>query len=293
MTPPANHRLKIAVIGGGISGLSAAWLLAKRHNVTLFEKDGRLGGHSHTVIVATEAGTIPVDMGFIVYTTVNYPNLTALFQCLDVASKSSNMSFAVSLGGGAFEYAGNSVASLFAQKQNLLRPRFWSMLQGILRFYRQAPRDLSNLHDPDLTLGAYLRARGYGSAFERDHLLPMAGAIWSAPPNELLEYPARSFIQFFANHGLLKLTDRPQWRTVDGGSRSYVVKLAQGLAGQHSAWRTTRRDSPRRARRVGARRKRRGQYVRPGNRRDPRRPSLGIARRSLAGRAAPARRLPL
>ena len=164
MLQTERTRLKIAVIGSGISGLSAAWLLAKRHDVTLFEKEARLGGHSNTVEVATDLGCIPVDTGFIVYTTVNYPNLTALFQHLDVRSKSSNMSFAVSLGDGAFEYAGNSVGSLLAQKRNLLRPRFWSMLRGILRFYGQAPRDLAWLAASGLSLGDYLRQRNFGAA---------------------------------------------------------------------------------------------------------------------------------
>jgi uncharacterized protein len=227
----AERRLNIGVIGSGISGLSAAWLLADTHDVTLFEKAKRLGGHSNTVDVPTRTGSIPVDTGFIVYNHVNYPNLVALFQHLDVDTKFSNMSFAVSLGDGAFEYAGNSVASLFAQKQNLLRPRFWSMLAGILRFYRQAPRDLVSLDDPELSLGDYLRGGKFGGAFARDHLLPMAGAIWSAPREALLDYPAASFISFFENHGLLKLRDRPPWRTVVGGSRAYVAKTAKKLAG--------------------------------------------------------------
>jgi uncharacterized protein len=231
MTQGATKRLSIGVVGGGISGLSAAWLLSQNHDVTLFEKAGRLGGHSNTVEIATDHGRVPVDTGFIVYNTVNYTNLVALFQHLDVATKSSNMSFAVSLGDGAFEYAGNSVASLFAQKLNVLRPRFWSMLGGILRFYRQAQHDLSRLDDPDMTLGDYLRRGRFGKAFERDHLLPMAGAIWSAPPEALLAYPAASFINFFVNHGLLKLYGRPQWRTVVGGSRAYVTKLARKIAG--------------------------------------------------------------
>ena len=232
MLQTEGPRLKIAVIGSGISGLSAAWLLAKRHDVTLFEKEARLGGHSNTVEVETERGCIPVDTGFIVYTTVNYPNLTALFQHLDVRSKFSNMSFAVSLGGGAFEYAGNSVGSLLAQKRNLLRPRFWSMLRGILRFYGQAPRDLAWLAASNLSLGDYLRQRGFGADFARLHLLPMAGAIWSAPPKALLDYPAEAFVRFFDHHGLLKLRNRPEWRTVVGGSRTYVAKLAQSLAGR-------------------------------------------------------------
>lgn len=227
----ATRRLNIGVIGSGISGLSAAWLLAKNHDVTLFEKAARLGGHSNTVELSSHKDPLFIDTGFIVYNSVNYPNLVALFQSLDVETKSSNMSFAVSLGDGAFEYAGNSVAGLFAQKQNLLRPRFWFMLRGVLRFYRQAPRDLSCLDDPDMSLGDYLRRGKFGRAFERDHLLPMAAAIWSAPPDELLDYPAASLIGFFENHGLLRLRDRPQWRTVVGGSRTYVARIARELAG--------------------------------------------------------------
>ncbi len=231
MAKRERTRLRIGIIGAGISGLSAAWLLAKRHDVTLFEKAPRLGGHSNTVEVpAPDGGSVPVDTGFIVYNPVNYPNLVALFQHLDVATKSSNMSFAVSLGDGAFEYAGNGVGSLLAQKQNLLRPRFWSMLYGILRFYRQAPRDMPRIANSELSLGDYLRAGKFGEAFARDHLLPMAGAIWSAPPEALLDYPARSFISFFDNHGLLKLTRRPPWRTVEGGSKTYVAKLTRSFA---------------------------------------------------------------
>jgi predicted NAD/FAD-binding protein len=226
----SDRRLKIAVIGSGISGLSAAWLLAQKHDVTLYEKDARLGGHSNTVDVETADGRVAIDTGFIVHNSVNYPNLVQLFQHLDVATKSSNMSFAVSVGDGAFEYAGNSLGSLFAQKRNLLRPRFWSMLNGIFRFYRQAPRDLTGLASSDMSLGAYLAEQNYSAAFQRDHLLPMAGAIWSSPPQALLDYPAASFISFCENHGLLKLRDRPVWRTIVGGSRAYVAKLAARLA---------------------------------------------------------------
>jgi len=231
MSQSDKPRLRIAVIGTGISGLSAAWLLAHRHEVTVYEKDARLGGHSNTVEVQTARGSVPVDTGFIVFTTVNYPNLTSLFQHLDVRTKSSNMSFSVSLGQGAFEYGGNGLASLFAQKRNLVRPGYWSMLLGIWRFYRRAPRDLAVLAQSGMTLGEYLYHGRFGAAFAREHLLPMAGAIWSAPPKALLDYPAAAFIRFFDNHGLLKLRDRPAWRTVVGGSRIYVAKLAQRLRG--------------------------------------------------------------
>lgn len=229
MQPSEKRPLEIAIIGTGISGLSAAWLLAQQHRVTVFEKACRLGGHTNTVEVEGPDGRIPIDTGFIVYNTVNYPNLTALFQHLDVPTKSSNMGFAVSLGNGAFEYAGNSVKSLFAQKKNFFRPRFWSMLSGLLRFYRRAPGDLSQMTDPDISLGDYLREHRFSRAFQRDHLLPMAGTIWSAPPETLLDYPAASFIRFFENHGLLRLQHRPVWRTVVDGSKAYVAKLTAGF----------------------------------------------------------------
>ncbi|MCW5687216.1 MAG: FAD-dependent oxidoreductase [Pseudolabrys sp.] len=219
-------RLKIAVIGTGISGMSAAWLLQQRHDVTVYERASRLGGHSNTVDVAA----IPIDTGFIVYNPVNYPNLTALFDHFDVPTKTSDMSFGVSLDGGALEYSGSDLAGLFAQKRNLLRPRFLSMLRDLMRFYRDAPAAAVALADPAITLGEYLRSGGYGDAFCRDHLLPMAAVIWSAPPRQMLDYPAAAFIRFHANHGLLQIADRPEWRTVDGGSKVYVAKLTAGFA---------------------------------------------------------------
>jgi predicted NAD/FAD-binding protein len=223
-------RLKIAVIGSGISGLSAAWLLSRRHDVTVYERASRPGGHSNTVEVRAAGPAIPVDTGFIVYNPKNYPNLTALFAHLGVETKRSDMSFGVSLDGGQLEYAGTDLRGLFAQKRNLVKPRFLAMLRDLLRFYREAPA--AALNDPSITLGDYLRAGGYGEAFCRDHLLPMAAAIWSAPPEAMLAYPAASFIRFHANHGLLQISDRPEWRTVDGGSRTYVRKLTAALAGR-------------------------------------------------------------
>ena len=223
-------RLKIAVIGTGISGLSAAWLLSQRHDVTVYERSFRPGGHSNTVEVGATGATIPVDTGFIVYNPKNYPNLTALFDHLGVATKPSDMSFGVSLDGGRLEYAGTDLLGLFAQKRNLFSPRFLGMLGDLLRFYREAPA--AALADPAITLGDYLRAGRYGDAFCRDHLLPMAAAIWSAPPEAMLAYPAASFIRFHTNHGLLQIANRPEWRTVEGGSRSYVRKLTAALAGR-------------------------------------------------------------
>lgn len=217
----------VAVIGSGISGMAAAWLLCGSHNVTVYESEHRIGGHSHTVTVKTAKGDIAVDTGFIVYNELTYPNLTALFDHLDVETQQSDMSFAVSLADGDLEYCGGNLAGLFAEKRNLIRPRFWSMLRDLHRFYREAPRDLATLQEIHISLGDYLDAGDYGSAFRDDHLLPMASAIWSAPASRILEYPAASFIRFQHNHGLLRLRKRPPWRTVCGGSRSYVERLTK------------------------------------------------------------------
>jgi predicted NAD/FAD-binding protein len=221
--------LKIAVIGTGISGMAAAWLLSARHEVTVFERADRIGGHSNTVDAHTPSGLIPVDTGFIVYNEQNYPNLTALFNHLKVPSDASDMSFGVSLDSGALEYSGNNLSTVFAQKRNLFSPRFWSMLRDLQRFYRDAPMDMNRLGS-QATLGDYLKIGGYGAAFRDDHLLPMAAAIWSAPAQAMLDYPAAAFIRFHDNHGLLKLKDRPVWRTVRGGSRSYVTRLSKPFA---------------------------------------------------------------
>jgi predicted NAD/FAD-binding protein len=217
-----DRRLRVAVVGSGVSALSCAWLLSQRHEVVLYEKADRLGGHTNTVTVAGEGDAVDVDTGFIVFNDVTYPNLTALFQHLGVASRATDMSFAVSVEEGGFEY---SAPGLFAQRRNLLRPRLWSMLAEIMRFYRKAPADLARLRDHDLTLGDYLSRNGYSAAFRDDHLLPMAAAVWSSPAGTLLDYPAASFIRFCDNHGLLRLTGRPVWRTVEGGSRTYVEAL--------------------------------------------------------------------
>jgi predicted NAD/FAD-binding protein len=223
-------RQKIAIVGSGISGLSAAWLLSQRHNVTVYESADRLGGHSHTIEAFVKGCRIPVDTGFIVYNEKTYPNLTALFDHLDVPTHESEMSFAVSLDDGRLEYSGTGLAGLFAQPINLVRPRFWLMLFDLLRFYRRASRDASVIEDASPSLGEYLAAGRYGSAFCDDHLLPMAAAIWSASPATMLRFPAAAFARFYDNHGLLQLLNRPVWRTVTGGSRVYVERLSQAIA---------------------------------------------------------------
>ena len=218
--PQSDRSLKIAVVGTGIAGLSAAWLLSQRHDVTVFEAEARIGGHCHTV----DAGDASVDTGFIVYNEMTYPNLTALFHHLDVPTKISDMSFAVSMDEGLLEYSGTNLAGLFAQRSNLASPRFWSMLRDLVRFYREAPNGVRDL-DPSASLDDYLNGAGFGTAFREDHLYPMAAAIWSTPALEIGNYPAVSFVRFCENHGLLKFFRRPVWRTVQGGSRAYVEKL--------------------------------------------------------------------
>ncbi|MCH9806751.1 MAG: FAD-dependent oxidoreductase [Alphaproteobacteria bacterium] len=230
MASKSRRDQRIAIVGTGISGLSAAWLLNQSTSITVFEQRPRIGGHSHTVNVASGSGSTAVDMGFIVYNEPTYPNLTALFQHLDVETQTTDMSLAVSLGDGRLEYGGGYLGQLFAQRRNLFRPRFYSMLRDLVRFYRSAPRDLPELEHSAMALGAYLKKNRYGEAFIDDHLLPMAAAIWSVPTSSVLEYPAHAFIRFHENHGLLKLTNRPLWRTVTGGSRCYVEKISSSFA---------------------------------------------------------------
>lgn len=222
--------LRIAVIGAGIAGLSAAWLLNRRHQITVYEQDNRPGGHSNTVDTAGPDGAVPVDTGFIVYNERNYPNLVQLFRHLDVATKPSTMSFAVSVDGGALEYAGSNLLGLFAQPANALRPRFWQMLRDLARFYREGPALLTAADAQTLTIGEYLARERYSKAFIDDHLLPMAAAIWSTPVGEMRHHPALAFVRFCMAHGLMQVTGRPQWRTVEGGSRAYVKRLTAPFA---------------------------------------------------------------
>lgn len=220
---------RVAVVGSGVAGLAAAWLASRVCPVTLFEAAERPGGHARTVV--TPEG-VAVDTGFIVYNTDAYPNLVAWFDHLGVPTQASDMSFAVSRDAGAFEYGGQGARPLFANPGNLLRPRFWSMIADLARFYRMAPERRRTGAAAGLTLGEFLAAEGFGKPFIEDHLYPMAAAIWSTPTTGIGDYPAESLIRFFENHRLLQFLDRPVWRTVSGGSRTYVERVLGDLRGQ-------------------------------------------------------------
>ena len=216
---------RAAVIGAGISGLGAAYALSETHAVTVFEAENRLGGHARTL----EAGrdrTVPVDTGFIVFNYRNYPLLTGLFAELDTPVKKSDMAFAVSIDGGRIEYGLHSTPAIFAQKCNLARPGFWRMLLDIPRFNRGV-KALAD--EPGLTLGDALDRLKMGQWHRQYFLLPLSGAVWSASPAQMLDFPLTTFVSFFENHGLLTINDQPQWHTVDGGSRVYVAQLAVAI----------------------------------------------------------------
>lgn len=227
MNPKSSQ--KIAVIGSGISGLSAAWLLSQEFDVTVFEADPRLGGHANTSRVDIDGQSVAVDTGFIVYNPLNYPNFTALLETLGVESAPSDMSFAASIDDGGFEYSSHG-HGLFAQRRNILRPRMWSMLTDLLRLYSDATR--RDIESEARSLENFLLDEGYSETFRNDHILPMCAAIWSSPATTMKQYPARTFFRFFRNHGLFKLVNRPEWRTIRGGSRQYVDALANAIQGR-------------------------------------------------------------
>jgi len=219
--------MRIAVIGSGISGLGASYLLKDNADVHLFENKSRFGGHSNTVEADFDGVKVPVDTGFIVYNPLNYPNLVRLFSHLGVATQDTDMSFAVSLDGGRREYEG-SIRGLLAQPANFTQPRYWSMLAELVRFYRSAPRTAYD-GPANESLGAFVTRQGYSEAFVADHLLPMGAAIWSCTSGMMLDFPVRSYMRFLENHKLLNFVDRPQWRTVTGGSREYVGRIVKAL----------------------------------------------------------------
>lgn len=216
--------MRIAVVGSGIAGLASAWLLSRQHEVVLFEADDRLGGHTHTHEVGREGRRFRVDSGFIVHNPENYPLLTAMFEELGVETRPTTMSFSVHSERSGLQYNAGTLNGLFCQRRNFLRPRFYRMVADLLRFYRQAPA-LLDQPGPGPTLGDYLREGGYSPMFIDEHLVPMASALWSSPSAQILKFPARYLVQFMANHHMLSAGARPTWRTVAGGSSSYVEAL--------------------------------------------------------------------
>ncbi|MEC8265830.1 MAG: NAD(P)-binding protein [Pseudomonadota bacterium] len=214
---------KIAVVGSGISGLSCAWKLSEKFNVELFECDKRFGGHSNTVKINEGEKTISVDTGFIVFNTHNYPLLCKFFDILGVKSYESDMSFSVSIEYNNLQYSGTNIFSIFAQPKNIFNLNFLRMLFEIIRFNRNVEKDKKNFSN--LTIDQYLKKKKYSNYFIYNHLYPMAGSIWSSKLGDIKNYPFEKFVSFFANHGLLKIFNRPKWRTVRNGSRSYVDKI--------------------------------------------------------------------
>ena len=216
--------MKIAVVGSGIAGMGAAWLLSRQHEVVLFEAEDRLGGHTHTHRVVQAGREYSVDSGFIVFNPVNYPLLTRMFDELGVASQPTTMGFSVQDARSGLEYNATNLNAMFCQRRNLFSPRFHRMVREILRFYRECPSLLQSPGEGP-TLGSYLAEGGYSQMFIDKHLVPMACALWSSPAGQILEFPARYLVQFMANHRMLQVQGRPEWRVVMGGSSSYITAL--------------------------------------------------------------------
>ncbi|MDP2748449.1 NAD(P)/FAD-dependent oxidoreductase [Pseudomonas sp.] len=222
--------MKIAIIGSGIAGLTSAYLLNRSHDITVFEASDWIGGHTHTVDVQVDGQRYAVDTGFIVFNDWTYPNFIRLLSQLGVGFKATEMSFSVSDPVSGVEYNGHSLNSLFAQRSNLVSPKFWSMVRDILRFNREALNDLNQQRiASDMTLGDYLKANGYSERFIQHYIVPMGAAIWSMSLNDMLGFPLQFFVRFFKNHGLLSVSDRPQWCVVEGGSSSYVAPLTESF----------------------------------------------------------------
>ena len=221
---------KIAIVGSGISGLGAAFLLHSRHEITVYEKAPRIGGHSRTITVDYDGTPIAVDTGFIVFNKPNYPNLTGLFAHLGVPTHKSDMTFSASIRDGWLEWGAKDANSVFGQRRNLLRPRFGLLVRDVLRFNAGAEAVVER--HPDLTLDQLIRRMGLGEWFRHYYLLPMSGAIWSCPPCEMMNFPARTLVRFFANHHLLSARGQPQWYTVTGGAKEYLSRLTRTFAGR-------------------------------------------------------------
>ena len=226
--------MKTAVVGSGVAGLGAAWALSANHDVTLFEAESRVGGHSRTLDVDVDGNPVSVDTGFIVYNERNYPNLTNLLSTLAVPTVESDMSFAVSLGQGSFEYAGRP-SGLFSSPRSVWDRQIWSIVSGIVRFRSEATQLREGLVPGTVDIYTYLVSRGYSAAFIDRYLMPLASAVWSGTRNDARAMPAESFLQFLDNHGLIRVTERPQWRTVDGGARSYVDRKIKEITRVHTS----------------------------------------------------------
>lgn len=229
MTSSATKN-KIAIIGSGISGLTCAWLLRERYDVHLYESGDYIGGHTQTTDVDVAGRSYPVNTGFIVFNDWTYPNFIRLMQKLGVAAEDSDMSFSVKCERTGLEYNGHTLDTLFAQRRNLLNPKFWGMIRDILRFNKETRQALADgLVSEDETLGQYLGRKGYGDYFRRFYIVPMGAAIWSASEAMMMDFPLFFFLRFFNNHGMLSVDERPQWRVISNGSRSYVGRMLQDL----------------------------------------------------------------
>ncbi len=221
---------RVAIIGSGVAGLTCAWLLREKYDVSLFEANDYAGGHTQTTDVEVNGTTWPVNTGFIVYNDWTYPNFIRLMDLLGVKSEESDMSFSVKCEQSGLEYNGHTLNTLFAQRRNIFKPAFWGMIRDILKFNKETREELANDSvDQTETLGSYLQRKGYGEAFRTKYIIPMGAAVWSASEEMMMQFPVYFFLRFFNNHGMLSVDERPQWRVISNGSRSYVARILEDL----------------------------------------------------------------